>query len=116
MAIDGRSPPANSSRNPLPNPRAEPGGHHGAATAPGRSILAALSDLQRHLDLLGHDLLAADRALVAWQGLSRDRFRTELARDLQTLARVVDDLRRSEVDLHDLLIEVAVPGGAVDRG
>lgn len=64
-------------------------------------LLPALSDLQRHLEVLGDDLAAADRTLVAWQGRARDRFHHHVVVDLAHLADLLDDLRRVRLDLAD---------------
>lgn len=69
----------------------------------GEGLLAELADLQRHLDVLGDDLVAADRALIGWQGHARDAFRQHLRLDLHALGNVLADLRRADVDLRDLL-------------
>lgn len=56
-------------------------------------LLAALADLQRHLDVLGDDLVAADRRLDAWQGRARADFRSRLLGELAALADLGHDLR-----------------------
>lgn len=81
----------------------------GSATDP-TSVLAGLAELQRHLDVLGDDLVAADRVLDGWQGHARDRFHHHLRRDLQALEHVLAHLRRADLDVRDLLDRTSGPG------
>lgn len=78
----------------------------------GGDLLVALADLQRHLDVLGEDLVAADRALAGWQGRAQQRFRHRLGGELHALAWVLAELRRVGVDVHDLLDRSPRGGGA----
>lgn len=72
----------------------------------GHRVLADLADLQRHLDALGSDLVAADRVLDGWQGRARDHFRAGLAAELTGLARLQDDLHAVGASIGDILGDV----------
>ncbi len=88
---------------------ATPWSRDGVPSPDGQGVLLALADLQRHLDVLGDDLVAADRAMSGWQGHARDRFQHHLRRDLRGLSEVLDRLRRADVDVRDLLDRTSVP-------
>lgn len=94
-------------------PVATPWSRDGVPSPDDEGVLVALADLQRHLDVLGEDLVAADRVLAGWQGHARDRFRHHLRRDLHGLAEVLDRLRRADVDVRDLLDRTSVPGATL---
>ncbi len=90
-------------------PVATPWSLDGVPSPDGHAVLVALADLQRHLDVLGDDLVAADRALSGWQGHARDDFRHHLRRDLQGLSAVLDRLRHADLAVRDLLDRTSVP-------